>query len=289
MDKLNFNVDVKFNLLNEINRLKKNPLFADVDITIENLNSCLIMEMEYLNCQKCKGLANCQNFNKGYFTTYQDGEFLLTKCQIKKEEDNLNTRNSLIKTLYMPKNIREARLDNFNINSEERREIYKEIVNFLTNYDTDCHKGLYLYGTFGCGKTYLLGALAFELAKRNINSLLIYFPDLIIELKGSLKDDRFSEIINELKTIDVLMLDDLGSENMTTFVRDEILGPVLNYRMAEGKPVFISSNLTPDQLRTHLTIFDNALDSTKAARIIARLGQITKSINMGRRRYNGNS
>ena len=40
------------------------------------------------------------------------------------------------------------------------------------------------------------------------------------------------------------MLDDLGSENMSAWLRDEVLGPVLNYRVLECKPLFISSNIS---------------------------------------------
>ena len=74
---------------------------------------------------------------------------------------------------------------------------------------------------------------------------------------------------------------------MTTIVRDEILGPVLNYRMAEEKPLFISSNLTPEQLLSHLSLNATALDKTKAMRIMSRISQISELVNMGRRKYDG--
>lgn len=289
MDKLRTEISSDFKLDKVINAVKKDPLFKDVEVTLLNLNSCLVMQEEYSNCKNCPGLANCPNSNKGYYTIFKDNDFVLTKCKKKKEYDTINSQNKLIKTLYMPKNIREASLDKFQINTEERTEVYKKVCNFLTNYETSHQKGLYLYGTYGCGKTYILGALANALAKRNITSLLIYFPDLIRELKDSLKDDRFSNIINELKEIDVLMLDDLGSENLTSFVRDEVLGPVLNFRMGEGKSIFISSNLTPTQLREHLKIVDSSEDLTKAMRIVSRIFETSEAINMGRRKFDGNS
>lgn len=289
MKKVDINLDNKINIDKIINDLKKDPLFSNINIDISNLNSCLIMKEENDNCKNCQGLNKCLNNQAGFKLVYEENTdcFLLKKCRLKQELDAKIQESSLIKTLYMPKSVREASLEKFSLDTPERKEIYKKVVNFITNYDVSHKLGLYIYGNYGCGKTYILGALAKELATKNIDSLLIYFPDLIRELKDSLNDDRFSSLINELKDVDVLMLDDVGSENMTTFVRDEILGPVLNYRMAEEKPLFISSNLTPEQLLSHLSLNATALDKTKAMRIMSRISQISELVNMGRRKYDG--
>lgn len=281
MNKLTSPIDNRVNLDEIMDKLRKNPLFKDIDINISNLNSCLIMQDEHLNCLNCQGLDKCPNTEAGYKYVYNEGEFVLLRCNKKRDYDNINRQNSLIKTLYMPKNVREAKLENFILNTKERVSAYKKIVNFITNFEQEQTKGLYIYGNYGSGKTYLLGALANELAKRNIGSLLIYFPDLIRELRDSLGENRFTEIINELKTIPVLIIDDLGSENMTSFVRDEVLGPVLNYRMAENRPIFISSNLTPQQLLVHLETNGSSLDKTKSIRIMQRIGQISEAISLG--------
>ena len=83
-----------------------------------------------------------------------------------------------------------------------------------------------------------------------------------------------------LKSIDVLMLDDLGSENMTPWLRDEILGPVLNYRILEGKPVFISTNLSYNDLKAHLAIDKNPANAIKAERLLSRLQGLIRNIDM---------
>jgi primosomal protein DnaI len=70
-----------------------------------------------------------------------------------------------------------------------------------------------------------------------------------------------------LKSIDVLMIDDVGSEKMTDWLRDEIIGPIVNYRLMEGKPIFMSSNLTPLQYKEHLALSDKL----KGERIYNRL------------------
>jgi len=119
----------------------------------------------------------------------------------------------------------------------------------------------------------LLGAIAKELSKRNIKSFLIYFPDLIVDLKNSFGDNqRYTKIMNMLKTIDVLMIDDLGAENLSSWVRDEVLGPVVNYRVMEGLPILISTNIPFGQpLLNHLSNARNESDNLKGMRIFQRI------------------
>lgn len=147
--------------------------------------------------------------------------------------------------------------------------------------------GLYIYGGFSIGKTYILGCIANELAKYNIESLIIYFPDLVVELKNSIGSSRLEELINYLKSVDVLLLDDLGSENMTPWLRDEILGSVLNFRLMEEKPIFITSNIDPttDDLLNHLSITRVPSETLKAMRIKSRLEGLVVPIELDNKSY----
>ncbi len=288
MNKIKVELNQEYNPDDIISKLKAEPLLKNIDVNLFNLNDCLLLVEENKNCRKCKSLDDCLNSTRGYCTKYIDDSFILSRCKYKIKEDELREQNNLIKTLFMPKTIREASLEDFKLNTEERRQAYQKAVNFITNYENE-KKGLFIYGNYGSGKTYLLAAIANELAARHVKTLLIYFPDLIRELKDSIRDDSFSSIINELKNIDVLMLDDLGSENMTSFVRDDILGPILNYRMAEKKPVFISSNLTPEQLIPYITITNTSIDQSKAIRILTRIQNVCEIITLGRRKFDANN
>lgn len=285
MQKINLetNVDIK----EIIKETAKNPYFRDLVITEDNINDCLVFLAEKANCQQCPGLSNCPNHQPGYALAKNEQGFYLKRCNQKVADDLKNSQHELIHTLYMPQSIKEANLADFVPNSPERIKALKLATDFIASYlEGKFSKGLLLTGNFGTGKTYLLGAIASELAKRNIKSLLIYFPDLIRELKSSMGTERFEGIINNLKEIDVLMIDDFGSETMTNWLRDEILGPILNYRLAEGKTLFISSNLTLEQIPNHLTLSnDNFLDKTKATRIISRISGLTNPVYLGKTAY----
>ena len=115
-----------------------------------------------------------------------------------------------------------------------------------------------------------------------ISSALVYFPDLVSNIKSSFgNQEEFDKIIDDLKNVDVLLLDDLGSENMTPWVRDELFGPLINYRLMEKKPVFITSNVNPgDELKLHLSGDRTKQNLLKANRIIARLLDLVNVIIM---------
>ena len=192
--------------------------------------------------------------------------------------------SQLIKTLFIPQRILNADLAYFDNTTKNREKILTYITNFINStLNKEYMPGLYMYGDFSTGKTYILGCIANELARNNIKSLIIYFPDLVVELKSAIGTPRFDELLNHLKSVDVLLLDDLGSENMTPWLRDEILGPVLNYRLMEEKPVFVSSNMSINDLKIHLNVEKG--NDLKAQRIISRLTGLVKQIELDNNSY----
>ena len=98
---------------------------------------------------------------------------------------------------------------------------------------------------------------------------------------------RLEELINYLKSVDVLLIDDFGSENMTPWLRDEILGSVINYRLMEEKPIFISSNIDPnsDDFIMHLSMTKAPSELLKAERIKSRINGLTKNIELDNKGY----
>ena len=78
-----------------------------------------------------------------------------------------------------------------------------------------------------------------------------------------------------IRTQEILLIDDIGAENTTDFIRDEILGPIINYREAEKLPTFFTSNLSYDDLLEFVSTSNNKVDYTKAVRIVDRIKSLT--------------
>lgn len=272
MQKLNLNSNSNDEYLNE---LRKNKDLAGIDVNINNCNLLNRYLSDLEHCKKCRGLNECKNEPKGYKSKIsQKGSYTnLAKIPCNFMNDYLKNQEiqSKFKTLFLPTQIREASFDNFRLDSIERQKIYRYMSNFSSSFKRGTlMKGLFICGNFQIGKTYSLACGANLFAKSGIDSLLIYFPDLIRELKSLLnKTDEFEDRINMLKSVDVLMLDDIGAELPSAWVRDEILCPILNYRAQEGLPVFFSTNYTIEGLRDFYIRPDGSVNS--ADRLMSRI------------------
>lgn len=191
---------------------------------------------------------------------------------------------SRVKAMDMPKDIREARLDRFELTSE-RKEAFQEAFKFINEFEDSpksFHQGLYLQGTFGVGKTYLLGAIANTLAEKGFQTTLVHFPTFAVEMKQSIQKDTVGEKLDAVKKAPILMLDDIGADSMSSWVRDDILGVILQYRMQEQLPTFFTSNFNMMQLENeHLRVSQRGEDEPlKAKRIMERVRYLAKEINM---------
>ncbi|WP_067730912.1 primosomal protein DnaI [Oceanobacillus damuensis] len=255
-------------------------------LTQSEINKSLIKLYEYKTqskqCNQCGSFRACKNMLPGYSPILQveSNEIRLTyeKCHSRIMHEKEQEQQKLFQSLYMPKEILQASLSDI-ANDETRIQAIAELLDFLDQAKTELpRKGLYFYGQFGVGKTYLLGALANELKKFNISSTLIYMPEFVREIKSSFKDDSFNDKIDLFKKADVLMLDDIGAELQSAWFRDEILGSVLQYRMMERLPVFFTSNYDLDQLEMQLAATKSGVETVKAGRIIERIKQVSKEV-----------
>ena len=201
--------------------------------------------------------------------------FEYKSCKYKIKEMKSNKLNENVYYFDLPKDIKNARMKDIYLDDASRKDVITWLSKFIKEYDVNKKiKGLYLNGNFGCGKTYLIAAAVNELSKKNIKSAIIYWPEFLRSLKESFDDD-FKDKFNYIKKIPLLLIDDIGAENVTVWGRDEILGTILQYRMEEGLTTFFTSNLTYDELESALSLTKGKVDSLKATRIIERIKNLT--------------
>jgi len=237
---------------------------------------------EYKNCKNCQNLFECKNKIEGYLYKPMviDNmlQFNYVACDYKKQMDEQNKYMENIYLYNIPKDIKNARFSEIYVNDKQRIETIKWLKDFVQNYQKEA-KGLYLNGNFGCGKTYLISAAFNELAKKNVKSAIIYWPEFLRDLKSSF-DSGYNEKYEFIKKIELLLIDDIGAEEVTGWSRDEILGTILQYRMQEHKTTFFTSNLTLEELEAHFTNTKNGAEIVKARRILERIKQLTVNLTM---------
>jgi primosomal protein DnaI len=257
-------------------------------VTGEMVNESLMKLYEYISqskeCRYCPSLQECKNMMEGY-----DPHLVIRgntididyhRCPRKVIHDERTSAQRLIKSLYVPKDILQASFSTLDLDSKSRLEAVRLAKNFVENYTEGTKmKGLYFYGKFGVGKSYLLGAMANELAEKKIGSLIVYVPEFFREIKQSLGDNTVNEKLEMVKSAPILMLDDIGAETMSSWGRDEILGTILQFRMLENLPTFFTSNFNFNELTHHLTYSQRGEEEKlKAARIMERIKYLSQPV-----------
>ncbi len=231
---------------------------------------------ELMNCKSCKSLHMCKNKVSGfvYYPKVKNNRLSFDYVACKYKRIALEKERLTCNYYEMPESLKLASMSEIKLDDAKRVEVIKWLKNFYDTYEENPHqKGLYLHGSFGSGKTYLLCAMLNELAKKAVDISVVYYPELLRSLKDSFETD-FAKRIDKLKRVSILFLDDIGAESVTPWARDEILGTILQYRMDASLPTFFSSNLTIEELEAHLSSTKNGVEKVKARRIIERVKQL---------------
>lgn len=210
---------------------------------------------------------------------YVDVVYIPTAETLQREKER--ELRSRIKSINISKDARSATMEKI-VKTNDRLVILDMAFDFIEAYNNsprDYHQGFYLYGSFGVGKTFLLGAIAHELSKYGHVTTMMHYPTFTQEMKASIADGSVSEKLGVIKNSDILMLDDIGAEVNSTWVRDEILGVILQHRMQEKLPTFFSSNFNFSELEDHLRMGNRGEDEPiKAKRLMERIKYLSKEV-----------
>lgn len=257
------------------------------EITADMINKSLIKLFDYAQqskeCNQCPSLEGCKNIMKGYHPrlVIERGSIDLhyDKCPRKVMDDEKRKNEKLIQSLYVPSDILHASFDSI-YKDDDRIDAVQKAASFLMSYRPDSkQKGLYFFGKFGVGKSFLLGAIANELAKKKVSSMIVYVPEFLREMKSSIADSTLNDKIAAIKKVPVLMFDDIGAETMSSWTRDEVLGPILQYRMLESLPTFFTSNFDFHELEHHLSYSQRGEEEKmKARRIMERIKYLAEPV-----------
>lgn len=236
-----------------------------------------ITELEH--CKKCKGLYDCKNAFRGHVSMPENQNnkivFTYIPCKYKKQEAKLKLSKESEEKINDT-----ARMKDIDVTDKKRVKVIKWLDQFYETYDFSKNmKGLYLHGNFGCGKTFLISALLHELEdKKNTTTEIIYFPEILRELKSDWELYEFR--MKRYQAVDILCIDDIGAEKVSEWSRDEVLGTILQSRMNNNLTTFFTSNLTLGELEAHFINNEKADEKIKARRIMERIKQLSTDMEL---------
>ncbi|MDO8686202.1 MAG: ATP-binding protein [Clostridiales bacterium] len=168
---------------------------------------------------------------------------------------------------YYSKDISERKFG-ITISPRENIQIIKSrCEEFINNFISTTQKSLFFSGSAGTGKTFMAHSIAYELINIGYTVLYQSAPLLFTAIStyrtspspsfsGVREDSHIAEIFRSIYEVDLLIIDDLGTEPPSDSRYAELLN-LLNGRHAENarRPckTIISTNLSPKKLQEYYT------------------------------------
>jgi len=224
----------------------------EVEKEIESLLSNLKLGKDYLKpkfeCARCEdtGYINdtvrCSCFTQRVVNiTYKQNNMLKLK------DENFNTFD----IAYFSNKSDKSKYQSDKSPLENIDEIKKISQVFCENIHDPKQKNLLFVGKAGTGKTFMSSCIANEIVNKGYTVLYQTAPllmDMLLEAKfASLKDEIKKEQYSNVFDVDLLIIDDLGTENLNNMKFTELFN-IINTRLLKDKKTIISTNLSLAEL-----------------------------------------
>ncbi|MBQ2906041.1 MAG: ATP-binding protein, partial [Peptococcaceae bacterium] len=200
--------------------------------------------------------------DRGYLT---DGT--LCKCYQQERIQNI------IEQSGMSAAMQQYRFENFYLDGFDKPEDIQKKVEWCKQFarqivNGTCNDSLFLRGDVGRGKTHLSSAIANAVlagGKTVIYKRAADLFDMIRRYKYEESTQRWHEVLDQLISCDLLVIDDLGAERTTDFVTEQLVF-LLEERNYRNKPWIINSNLKLSQIQDsyNTRVSDRIMDRATA-------------------------
>jgi len=189
----------------------------------------------------------CQDTGRVYL---KDGRYVACDCLQSKRAASLRTASAL------PARLLNASFSQVDISlyqpqfRQQARNIFSYVQRFCDDLPKKPGQGLFIHGPTGSGKSYLMGCIANKLSGEMSVKYLVY-ADFLDNLRATYSSNKtdYSEhqMIDAVKKVDLLLLDDLGVEKPTEFAYKN-LAQIIDYRYRNCLPLVVTSNFTLQEL-----------------------------------------
>ena len=203
-------------------------------------------------CQKCHGYG---------FVLIDDGTAVPCECLPSKMIEELQ------KQTMVPPKFANKTLANFETPDKVRKLLREKATEFHQNFKplSEQHNGILMVGSTGSGKTHLSIAILKEVVAKGYTGLYYNVPELLNDLRDTYHQDSAQveeDILSRAAGVDLLVLDDLGAERTSGWVRDRLY-LIINRRYESLKPTIITTNLGMRELQDQV-----------GERIVSRLSEM---------------
>lgn len=238
------------------------------------MGQAMIWNLEKPRCDCEKAVAFWKGWDAKQEKIKKEKE-LAEEQELRKQKIESILGKSGIKKRYLSRTI-----DSFSVTAENKKsfEVATDYIKNFREYFTQ-GKGLYLEGPCGTGKTHLAIAIALAIINTGVPVICKTSIDILGDIKRCY--ERNSEVTEEevleaYKTVDLLIIDDLGKEQVTEW-SVPVLYSILNERYEALLPTIITTNYNTTALAEKLSAKGDAETSTA---IISRFVESSKRVTM---------
>lgn len=219
---------------------------------LENLRKkrLALLERHKINPESLEPKWQCARCRDTGIVYINDEEFTACQCVWSKKKKLLRA------SAQLPSRLTDATFENvdFNLYQPQFRSQAKKIFGYVKSYcdsiSSKSGQGLFIHGPTGSGKSYLLGCVANYLCG-NLSVKYLVYADFLDALRATYnsRDTEYSEqqMIDQVKNVGLLLLDDLGVEKPTEFSLKN-LAQIIDYRYRNCLPLVVTSNFTLEEL-----------------------------------------
>lgn len=251
---------------------------AEVAKSLPKFNQYISERDKYLtqdNSYRTKGYQPILQMNEGYADVF----YLETRELVEaRRKQDIKNRVTLI---GLPNHLKSIQASDIDLEDPNRISLYQEINAYIKNFESKKAKGLYIYGNFGVGKSYLMAYLANRLSdKYQKKTTVLHFPTFSIDIKNAINDGTVKKEIDAIKQAEILVLDDIGAEQSSSWIRDDVLQVILQYRMQEQLLTFFTSNFDLEGLESHFAKSKSGDETWQSKRVMERITYLAKALHL---------
>ena len=225
------------------------------EVIKENAPKIFDFSEDMKNCKNCKGLRFCNKDPKYLVTniTYEDGVVDRNILPCKKYLEQLN-----FKKRFVIQDFSEDYLDNHikgdvsNLSVKAKQQVLLQYN--LSVIEKKSNRWIYLQGDMSTGKSFFAATLCVDAARNKAYETISFVdvPERFKELTDLAfqKSPKFVDLLDKIKNSEMLVLDDLGNEFRSDFVRDNVFFPILAYRAKNKLFTLITSNYSIEDICT---------------------------------------
>lgn len=255
------------------------PLIASLGVTDQEIKDNYDLFLQYMNfnssCIKCKKAKECDHSTPGYqYILKRDfvGNLTDGMAICDKFKNLYHLKNNLLYTTFedeflFNENYKNFLKDNLKVLGDTKN--IDKVIKILKNEKIN---GIYFKIESSTIRRDILFGLSQVLLKYNKCGIVSY-TDLVRNLQTKYKGLDI-ELFNSIKNLPLLVIDGIGNETITTFSRDEVLIPLIDYRLQHELTTIITSQYNIDELASLYKITYN--DALKAKMVVDKIQELVK-------------